>query len=419
MSADLGPRLRALRRQSGGVADSLTTPAPSDPTLIALQRLRARLPRPSRCEQRSLADAGDEAALASYLGGRVIDAGLLLVEQQVELPGLPRAAPDLLAEAAARLGGDDPGSDSLWLLDTETTGLAGGTGTLAFLVGLARWRDGVLGVRQYLISAFAGEARMLCQVTAALGAAPLVITYNGRSFDAPLLAARSRLARVGDPLAGARHLDLLPLTRRAFMGSWPDCRLATVEQRLLGLRRLDDLPGWQAPRAWLEWVRLARPGELRRVLTHNLQDLASLARLLPALAAVYSGQAHPSADPRGVAAWLARRDGLAAARDHLLRHRSRLCPAGRAELARLARRSGDWPLAVELWRELASLGQAEALESLAKYAEHRGGDPAAALAHTEALMRLQGDTPALRRRARRLHRKLARRQALSRPDPRR
>ena len=108
----------------------------------------------------------------------------------------------------------------------------------------------------------------------------VLVSYNGKSYDAPLLATRYRLARRTFPLMGLVHLDLLHPVRRRYRGRWPNCRLATVERELLGVVREHDLPGSEAPRAWLEFLRGGSAVDLRRVGDHNRQDLCSLAGLL-------------------------------------------------------------------------------------------------------------------------------------------
>lgn len=411
--ADLQQRLRALIGQSGGSPTTSSTPCAdvADPILARLQRLRGRTRHCGDQAATAARDAEDDHALARHLGGEVHAPGVIKVERHIAPQGpLASAGCDGLADAVAHLLGDSRVRANPCFLDTETTGLAGGTGTVAFLVGLARWEHGELHVVQLMISAFHGEADMLSAVAESLGlrAAPAV-TYNGRSFDGPLLSARSRLTHVADPLQDRIHLDLLPFTRRAFVRVYSDCRLATVERELLGVRRVDDLPGWAAPRAWLDWVRRRRPHDLRRVLAHNLRDLVSLAMLLPVLSSVYRGVPHPAADTLGVAGWMVRNHGHHAAREYLLRHRARLCPDGVAQLARLARRCGEWEEAAALWQELAATGSVEALENLAKYAEHHCKDLAQALTLTDTLIRLQGATAAHQQRLRRLRGKLERR----------
>ncbi len=175
-------------------------------------------------------------------------------------------------------------TDALLHFDTETTGLAGGTGTRAFMLGFARWSDAGLELRQLWISRLGAEAAMLERFAQWLSEAAFqLVSYNGRSFDAPLLRARYRLCRQRDPLQGQPHHDLLPAVRRRFKRHWPSCRLAEAEVRLLGVQRNDDLPGSEAPAAFLSSLRTGAHAPLQRVRLHHRQDLISLASLLPRL----------------------------------------------------------------------------------------------------------------------------------------
>ncbi|WP_395794215.1 ribonuclease H-like domain-containing protein [Aquimonas sp.] len=190
---------------------------------------------------------------------------------------LPDVAPQLLP------------TDALLHFDTETTGLAGGAGTRAFMLGYSRWSAAGLELRQLWITRLGAEAPMLERFAQWLSAAPVqLVSYNGRSFDAPLLAARYRLSRQRNPLTDLPHHDLLPAVRRRFKAHWPSCRMAEVEARLLGIERHDDLPGAQAPAAFLQALRHGRMQALQRVVLHHRQDLISLALLLPRLAQMSS-----------------------------------------------------------------------------------------------------------------------------------
>ena len=131
----------------------------------------------------------------------------------------------------------------LLFVDTETTGLAGGTGTLVFLLGVARFVPGGLDVEQWLLLSPSAEGEWLAAIAARLPRDPLLVSFNGKAFDLPLLAARHRMQRMRDPFAQRAHWDLLFPLRRAFASRWPDCRQQTAERRLLGIERLDDLPG--------------------------------------------------------------------------------------------------------------------------------------------------------------------------------
>jgi len=181
----------------------------------------------------------------------------------------------------ARLGQHPP--SCLLHFDTETTGLAGGTGTRAFMIGAADWQPGGLRLRQLTITTLTAEAAMLRMFADWLAPDTVLVSYNGRSYDAPLLKARYRLARLPCPITPLAHLDLLHPARRRWRGRWENCRLATIEHRVLGVVREDDLPGSEAPRAWRDYLNGGPATDLRRVLAHNHTDVRSLAQLLDVL----------------------------------------------------------------------------------------------------------------------------------------
>ncbi|QEE26421.1 exonuclease [Rhodanobacter glycinis] len=165
--------------------------------------------------------------------------------------------------------------------DTETTGLAGGTGTRAWMIGAADWlADGRFRLRQLTITTMGAEVAMLRTFATWLKPDTVLVSYNGKCYDSPLLKTRYRLARLTCPLSGLDHLDLLHPVRRHWKGVWENCRLATAERELLGVVREDDLPGSEAPAAWLSYLRGGSALNLRRVLAHNAQDLKSLAGVL-------------------------------------------------------------------------------------------------------------------------------------------
>ncbi len=220
-----------------------------------------------------------------HLPGREIAPGLHLIEAFLPQP-IPRQA--LSLAFARREDAVDP--RQLLFFDTETTGLAGGTGTRAFMIGAADWHldaeQGMgLRVRQLMISTMAAESAMLDAFTAWLAADTVLSSYNGRSYDAPLLKTRYRLARRGDPLSALDHVDLLHPTRRRYRGTWENCKLATIERQLLRVVREEDLPGSEAPAAWLGFLRGGSARNLRRVAEHNHQDVVTLSLLLQRLVA--------------------------------------------------------------------------------------------------------------------------------------
>lgn len=397
MTADLKRRLGALRRQTGSDTGD---PRPAVPS-VAERMQRYRVERRPGVQAAARIMPKD---LAVLLGGELIDAGVLRIERRIALAErhgqvlLQRLldAHDALPEAA----GLDP--RSLVFLDTETSGLAGGTGTIAFMLGLARIENDALVVRQYQLTGFAGEAPMLEDAATWLGEAAALVTFNGKCFDVPLLSARARLAGVRDRCAAMVHVDLLHATRRAFARRWPDCRLATAERELLGFRRLHDLPGSEAPTAWFNYLQHGDAGLLSDVVRHNHWDLVSLAALLPALAQVHASPAAADADVLAIARAYLVRDHEAQGRAVLLGGRSRLDDDGLLELARLHRRNADWPEACAIWETLAARGCIEAMERLAKYHEHVRRDYGTALELTRRLP----ESEATQRRQQRLTEKL-------------
>ncbi|MGQ0798966.1 MAG: ribonuclease H-like domain-containing protein [Pseudomarimonas sp.] len=215
--------------------------------------------------------------------GDEVAPGLYFREQHGPWPVLPAQAIDAMPSTFADAIGIQP--SQLLFFDTETTGLAGGSGTRAFMIGAGDWHAGGFRIRQLTITTLGAEASMLAEFARWLRPEHVLCSYNGRSYDAPLLATRYRLARINNPLQYKAHLDLLYPTRRRFRGCFENCRMATIERHALGIVREGDLPGAEAPRAWRSYLAGGSARDLRRVGEHNAQDLRSLAALWGCLAA--------------------------------------------------------------------------------------------------------------------------------------
>ncbi|WP_132999233.1 ribonuclease H-like domain-containing protein [Luteimonas arsenica] len=268
MSA-LAEKIARLRGEAGVGGKPAAAP-PRDPHQAKIDHLRNLL-------KLRAAPPPAPRSLDRALPGEEIAPGLRLHEQWTPWPAGEATLP------LHGIGQDDIPRQHLLAFDTETTGLAGGTGTRAFMIGAADWRDGGLRIRQLCITKLAAEEAMLAAFAGWLEPATVLVSYNGKSYDRPLLSTRYRLARQHDPLPALRHVDLLHPVRRRYRGVWANCRLATVERELLGVLREDDLPGSEAPGAWLAYLRGGSAGKLRRVGLHNAQDLRSLCGLLEAL----------------------------------------------------------------------------------------------------------------------------------------
>jgi uncharacterized protein YprB with RNaseH-like and TPR domain len=412
----LQDRLRRLRNSTGNHAEAAAPPpldavgsGPSD--VAASPSLADRIRRLSGTHQskRPVASTTPEA-LAEALGAELVAPGLARLERRYPLcerHGRYRLAACIAASGQPGRTLDGSGLENPidWtFIDTETSGLAGGTGTWAFVVGIARIDGQALLLRQYLLLQLNAEPALMAAVKTELGSTRLLISFNGKCFDLPLLETRLRLAGTRLETASMAHLDLLYPVRRAFARHWPDCRLATCEQRLLGVRRADDLPGSEAPAAWLEWLRSGQPARLGAVLRHNRLDLLSLATLIPALVEVEHRPIAQGADIGAIARHLCRQQRNAAAEHLLERHRNDLDVSERLLLARLKRRRDAWADAVSIWEALIEEAGDAALLELAKYHEHVPGDCAQALAYTERL----SESAATRQRRHRLQKRLSR-----------
>ncbi len=164
-------------------------------------------------------------------------------------------------------------------LDTETTGLAGGAGTVAFLVGLAFWDRGELVVEQLLVRTLGEEAPMLAYVAERIAAASMLVTFNGKSFDLPLLRTRYVMARLAAPVEPP-HLDLLHVARRIHKARRTACRLIMLEDAVLGFVRENDVPSGEVSACYLHFLRTGETTSLLGVIEHNLWDVVTMASLV-------------------------------------------------------------------------------------------------------------------------------------------
>jgi uncharacterized protein YprB with RNaseH-like and TPR domain len=294
--------------------------------------------------------------------------------------------------------------------DLETTGLSGGAGTLAFLVGCGWFADdGAFVTRQFVLLRHADERQLLVMVGRELARAGVLVSFNGKSFDAPLIETRHLFHRLPWPARRQSHLDMLHAARR-FWGDAAEsgCSLAALETLVLGARRSGDVPGPDIPARYFEFVHTGDAGPLADVLRHNRLDLLSLAgltsRLLdlvrngPATArdaceALALGRlyARCGMTRRAVEAYeVAFAAGAAFVRRD----------AARA-LARLYRRARRWDDAAAFWQELLAIPSCpphlarEANEALAVHHEHRARDLTAAKAFALASLGAPSRTPAV------------------------
>jgi uncharacterized protein len=319
------------------------------------------------------------------------------------------------------------GGDSRCLfLDLETTGLAGGAGTYAFLVGLA-WFDGcTFRVRQFFLASYAAERMLLQAVHEVVDDMDTVVTYNGKSFDLPVLETRYVMNRMATPFADVPHVDMLHPARRLWRrdDEESNCRLTMLEQTLCGHRREGDVPGFEIPARYFHYVRTGDARQLEAVLEHNRLDLLSLALLTSRAVQLLEDGPESSRMAREALGLgqLYERAGLPHDARAAFKRATSLPVADtttRAEalraLAIACRRGRDYEEAATAWQEIldlrgcpASIAR-EATEALAVHHEHRLRDPRSARTFALRSLRLPV-TPARREsiehRLARLNRKL-------------
>jgi hypothetical protein len=430
MSSALGERLRRLKRSEesavpeglarlearlvGGAGDDLTLK----------QRLERLVAAASARRPRGSSALAAFPPLEEVLHGRRVENArgeFFLVEDDVHLETLHGAVP------LTRLRALDPGAVSILtgqsalgafdlrravFLDTETTGLAGGTGTAAFLVGVG-WVEGErFRFRQYFMRDYHEEPALLRGLADDLGGVERIVTFNGGLFDVPLLDTRYRLNRERFPLAQAQHFDLLHPARRLWKARLESCRLQSLERALLGVVRRGDVPGDEIPRIYFDFVRRRDGRAMARVLEHNRLDVLSLAALA-ALACQWVAGGHAE-DPRDVycLARVLERAALYERSDEQYRRLLAEAPgpvrtASLLRLAARAKRAGQLETAVAYWEEAAQSGDWLALRELALHHEHRSRDLPAALSAVESgLGRLDGERgPGTRRAVEDFHRR--------------
>jgi uncharacterized protein YprB with RNaseH-like and TPR domain len=335
--------------------------------------------------------------------------GSMEISQLQSLPG------DLLREISEQVIASAP-PESWAFLDTETTGLAGGSGTCAFLVGVGRICADGFHVRQFFLRDFPEEPSVLAALTESLADAQVLVTYNGKTFDLPLLETRYRLARSRPPFDRLMHLDLLHGARRLWRYRFESCRLVELENQILGHERENDIPGSMIPEIYFEFVRTGRAARLAPVFIHNTLDIVSLACLTGIVPWAFresgSAELRHATEFMSLGRWIAQAGHLGRARD-LFREairrplRDDLLYRTMRDLAQLERRLGAHDAAVALYSDLAAIRnehRVEALEALAKHYEHRERNFAMALEFTEAACALE-PTGQLQKRRDRLSKK--------------
>jgi uncharacterized protein len=285
---------------------------------------------------------------------------------------------------------EDVADAQQWLfLDTETTGIAGGTGTYPFLIGVAWWEGGGLQVEQLFMREYSEERSLLAALAERMAERPVLVTFNGKSFDWPLLETRYRMTRTIPPPTPRAHLDFLHPARDLWRLRLGSVRLSQLERYVLGWDRGVDIASELIPRIYLDFVRGGRAEPLVAVFQHNQMDLRGLAGLSGRILSLLGdgeGTTQDGFELYGVSRICERRGEAKRARRLYEKSIASVLPeetnrTARAALARLSRRDGDLRRAHELWESMLGNSREgyEAYEQLAIYYEHEAREPRRAL----------------------------------------
>ena len=291
-------------------------------------------------------------------------------------------------------------------LDTETSGLAGGTGIYAFMVGVGRFMDGEFRLQQFFMRDPAEESAMLEALAEFLAPCQALVTFNGKGFDAPLLATRYRLHNIPVPFSDFAHLDLLPLARRLWRDRLPSRALKYLEEKVLSApRTTEEVPGYEIPYLYFDYLRTEDARPLKGIFYHNAMDVVAMAALLTHISTIlndpFSEIIEHGLDVVALAKYfedLGQWDTAARLFERGLEMDS-LTDSGQAlpeadfwlaveRLSRLQKRRGDLETAVRLWEKAAAQGHVYAYVELAKYHEHRRRDYPEALKWTHKAVEL-------------------------------
>jgi len=276
-------------------------------------------------------------------------------------------------------------------LDTETTGLSGGAGTVAFEIGLGFIDSRGMVIRQYVMRDYHEEGPMLEAIAQVIRRFDTIVSFNGKSFDLPLLESRMVMNRIRMPLTQMPHLDLLHAARRVYKLRLVRCNLASLEEAVLGQERKDDLPGAQVPQRYFDYVKTKEFALLEDVLRHNFDDVKSLAALTGHLCAVFRSPEmilYPQ-DLLGVGKALLRAGRTEAGRKCLrIAGRSTLASGAHMVLASSYKRQREWTQAADTWKSMIvrGIGGTEPYIELAKYYEHIEKDYSRALSYANGAL---------------------------------
>ncbi len=331
-----------------------------------------------------------EAAIENFLPGHfqpTPHGPLFVVKKQYPLsyrPGESSLGQMPSLQLVAEWAGDNRitshNLESFVFLDTETTGLAGGTGTYAFLIGVGRYQNGHFHLAQFFMRNPLDEPAQLAALTDFLNPCTVLVTFNGKSFDVPLLNTRYISQGQPSPLAAPAQFDLLHLARRLWRDRLARCSLGHLEQHILqASRSQEDIPGWLIPDVYFTYLRSGDARPLKSIFYHNALDILAMAALLNHIAHLLADPLHSQVEHALDLAAIGRLYETSGQTEQAITLYQQSLNRGlppenyKATLHRLSfihKRRGEMPIALKLWQEAAAKRHIYAHVELAKFYEH-------------------------------------------------
>ncbi len=275
--------------------------------------------------------------------------------------------------------------DDCLFFDLETTGLMGGTGTFAFLLGFGFFKENNFYIHQYFLPDYGMEYQLFERLQEQYGRKKYLVSYNGKSFDLPLLNTRFIMNRFPQIFKKMVHIDLLHLSRRLWKDSYQSCNLGTIEEKILNRRREGDIPGAFIPQAYFNFLNNGRIHDIIKIISHNYLDILSLGELFLVLGEIENN--FLEINDRKVLLRIARLAYEQNNKTVLLALKIKLKEDDDYVflLASFYKRIKDWKIAEIQWNKLISSKNYHfvALEELAKYHEHKTKDSIKAIQFTE------------------------------------
>jgi uncharacterized protein len=270
----------------------------------------------------------------------------------------------------------------LLFFDLETTGLAGGTGTYPFLIGIAFFENDRFKVVQYFLPEYDRDIYAYLDIKKNTKGKTILASFNGKSYDYPLLKNRFILNRFDDMFKDFRHIDLLHLSRRIWKNSLDSCSLGNIEQKIFKFSRLNDIEGYLIPNTYFSYLQNGNINDISNIIFHNEQDLVSLARLIIFLSQLENETKQKKISNSEIIALLdnaVKLKSLSKAKfyyDIVKMRNITKCEKSLFDYSLLLKKHSKWEEALEIWEILIdnNVFILSALEELSKFYEHRKKD---------------------------------------------